>query len=205
MHLHPLLKYVALACLCASICPALSAQSQDVAEAARQAKLKKQQKAPDSAKPSANSKTYTNDDIPESKAAVQDPSSEKTGPPAVSKPGNAKTDEAKTTPANNSATVTVGVPNSAIKHPGGSEINWSMQNTSDHTINVTVTLDITGPCKYHYQTSRAMELNAGSGYTDNMFGFAVYENSCPGSYDVELRVSAYGKVLSTATASATVI
>jgi hypothetical protein len=50
-----------------------------------------------------------------------------------------------------------------------------------------------------------MELNPGTVYTDNMLGFALYEDSCPGEYHIELGVSAYGKVLNTATASANVI
>lgn len=59
MHPHFIWKWLALASLSAWLCSALSAQSQDVAEAARQAKLKKQQSAPGSAKPVAKSKTCT--------------------------------------------------------------------------------------------------------------------------------------------------
>jgi hypothetical protein len=205
MRVHSLLNCLVVACVSASLCPVLSAQSQDVAEAARKAKLKKQQTSPDSSKPAAKSKTYTNDDIPESRAAAQQPSPEKNGSRSESSAGNPKTDDAKTPPTNNSADITVSVPNSTIKHPGGSAIDWSVHNTSDHTFTMTLTLLVTGPCKYRYQTSRSAPLDSGAGYSDNQFGFAVYEDSCPGAYHVELSVSAYGKVLNTATASVTVI
>jgi len=61
MHPRFLLNWLALASLSAWLCPALSAQSQNVAEVARQAKLKKQQSSSGSAKPAAKSKTYTNE------------------------------------------------------------------------------------------------------------------------------------------------
>ena len=51
----------------------------------------------------------------------------------------------------------------------------------------------------------SFDLNGGSGLTDNMFAFAVYEDSCPGTYNIELRVSAHGTALATDLASATVI
>lgn len=80
-----------------------------------------------------------------------------------------------------------------------------MQNTLDHTVRVTLAFTVTGPCKYRYQDSKSFDLNGGSGLTENVFAFAVYEDNCPGTYNIELRVSAYGTVLATDSASATVI
>jgi|SRR5579872_6217669 len=175
-------------------------QTQDVAEAARQAKLKKQQKQSGSAEPAAKPKTYTNDDIPEAKTASAPSSPQEAKSTGVS-PG-ASADSAKTVPAGkNSATVTVSPVRSSTPHPGGSEVDWSVHNTSDHALQITMTLIVTGPCKYRYETSRSTTLQSGEQVGDNMFGFAVYEDSCPGSYNVELRATANGQVLGSATAT----
>jgi hypothetical protein len=116
-----------------------------VAEAARQAKLKKQQKAQDPAKPAVKPKTYSNDDLPESGSSVQDSEENRTATASLT---GTDPNQSKIQPANNTATVKVQAPKSPIRHPGASPpIEWSMQNTSDHTVRVTLAFTVTGPCK----------------------------------------------------------
>jgi len=49
-----------------------------------------------------------------------------------------------------------------------------------------------------------MNIGPGEQAGDNMFGFAVYVDSCPGRYDIELRATAKGQLLDKATASVAV-
>jgi hypothetical protein len=72
-------------------------------------------------------------------------------------------------------------------------------------VRVTLAFTGTGPCEYRYQDSRSFNLSGGSGLTDNTLAFAVYEDSCPGTYNIEFLISAYGTVLATDSANATVM
>jgi len=69
---------------------------------------------------------------------------------------------------------------------------------------ITVTLLVTGTCNYNYQNSRSMNIGPGEQAGDNMFGFAVYVDSCPRRYDIELRATANGQLLERVTASVAV-
>jgi type II secretory pathway pseudopilin PulG len=192
------------------VCPVLraqsqDAQSQDVAEAARKAKEKKQQQqtqtqtqtpaqtqAPTQTKtqtdsaPAKPKKTYTNEDIPESKSAE--------------KPDAGPTKE-------DSATVTLEIPSPSVTRPWGTNVLWSVHNTSDHFIQFTILLVVTGPCGYHQEHPLRFSLNPGgrAGVGNGAFATAFYKEDCPGVYTFELRALCYRKLLDSATATTTVL
>jgi len=175
-------------------------QSQSVADAARQQKVKTQTDSQSGKK----SKAYTNDDIPESKAVdtpapdsgVKESSAESSSHP------QAKHGEAAAKSANDSARLDLKLSPSTVKRPKYISIDWFVQNTSDHSEKMDLTSTINGPCGFHEQHTSSFELNSGTGLTDNMLGFVVYESNCPGLYKVELQISSKGKVLSSASAAA---
>lgn len=194
--------FLAIVLAAGVLCPVLHAQSQDtqsqdVAEAARKAKEKKQQQqtqAPtqkqtqmDSA-PAKPKKTYTNEDIPESKSS-----------------GSGKADAGPT--KEDSATVTLELPNPSVTRPWGTNVLWSVHNTSDHFINFTIILIVTGPCGFHTEHPLRFSLNNGgrAGVGNGAFSTAFYQENCPGVYTFELRAMCYRKLLDSATATITVL
>ena len=92
-----------------------------------------------------------------------------------------------------------------ITRPGGSTVEWMIQNKSDHPGPVTLTFIVTGPCNYKSENSETPNLMPGSGYTDNMLAsVALYESNCAGQYTLELRITAGGQVINSATATLSV-
>jgi hypothetical protein len=189
MPLRRVVPFFAFVLAAGIFCPLLRAQLQDVAEAARKAKEKKQQNQTETDKsPAKPKKTYTNEDIPESKSS------------ASAKPDSAPTKE-------DSATVTLSLPKSTSARPGGTNVLWSVHNTSDHFMNLTITLIVTGPCGFHSEHPLRFSLNPGGhfGIGNGAFGTAFYQDSCPGVYTFELRAMSYGKLLDSTTATITVL
>src|SRR5262249_20316091 len=85
---------------------------------------------------------------------------------------------------------------STIRRPGGTQMNWMIQNHSDHKVNPTVTFIVTGPCHYKYEFPSTVEMGPGYGLSDNGFGVALNESDCAGQYSLELRVTVDGQVVS---------
>ncbi|HYK40713.1 MAG TPA: hypothetical protein VEU98_11820 [Candidatus Eremiobacteraceae bacterium] len=171
---------------------ALSARPQDVAEAARKAKAKKQQEQAESASttPAAASKpkTFTNDDFPGSGGG----GGAKEGEPVIG--STEKPEKGKDT-----AIVTLALPHSTIKHPGGTQVIWTFKNTSDHWLDITLRLVIDGPCGYHADHPFKFRINEhGGGGDGKTFNQAFYSDTCPGDYRFELRAETFGRVLSSA-------
>jgi len=207
-----LVSILAIVLAAGGVCPVLSAQSQDtqaqdVAEAARKAKEKKQQqqsqaqgqtqtqtqtpaqtqtKTQTDSSPAKAKKTYTNEDIPESKSA--------------DKPDAGPTKE-------DSATVTLEIPSPSVTRPWGTNVLWSVHNTSDHFIQFTILLVVTGPCGFHTEHPLRFSLNPGgrAGVGNGAFATAFYKENCPGVYTFELRALCYRKLLDSATATITVL
>jgi hypothetical protein len=174
----------------ASLSSALSAQPQDVAEAARKAKAKKQQQQADSgsAPAAAKPKTFTNDDFPSSGGG----GGAKEGEPVIGT--TEKPEKGKDT-----AIVTLALPHSTIKHPGGTQVIWTFKNTSDHWLDITIRLVMDGPCGFHAEHPIRFRINDGGGGGDGKtFNQAFYEDACPGDYRFELRAETFGRVLSSA-------
>jgi hypothetical protein len=185
----------------------LHAQSQDVAEAARLAKQKKQQKQTDPAENAAKPKVYTNDEIPEAKTSAPEKAPAQGAPAAGgSTASNAKpTSDASAVPAKGDAVILrfeLGSQN--MKRPGTTDINWQVQNKSASLRNFTVTMVIKGPCGFHDQQSHNFELTQGGAMGDNLFGTAFYESNCAGTYTYELQLSSGGHIIETASTTASV-
>jgi hypothetical protein len=182
-------KGIIIAAVCvAAFSPALRAHTQNVAEAARKAKAKKQQQQSDrsTASTPAKSKTLTNDDFPDS------------GGSAVAGPKNTASVQV-IAPGKDTAWVTLILANYAIKRPGSAEVIWRVKNTSDHLLDITVTLIVDGPCGFHDQHALPFRLKGGAGAGDSKsLGEEFYAGNCPGKYTFELRAASGGKVLSTA-------
>ena len=177
-------------------------QCQSVAEAARQQKLKKQR---DSVQTDKKPKVYTNDEIPESKivdAPEQNKSGSESSGASSSHSPDEKHGEATEPAARDSGRLELKLSPATIKRPGNVDIDWFVHNTSDHIEKLDLTTAITGPCGFHEKRSSSFEIDPGSGLTDNTLSFVVYESNCPGTYNVEMQLSAKGKLLSSASAAA---
>lgn len=172
-------------------------RAQDVAEAARKAKAKKQQQHPDaSSSPTATKpKSYTNDDFPESGGA------------GAASPGQDIVGSSeKPAPGKDTAVVTLSLPNSTIKRPGGTQVFWSVKNTSDHWLDLTISLIVNGPCGFHQEHPVHFRLNNGGGFGDKKaMGVAIYQDNCPGEYTFELRAESFHHLLSTASTTLKVL
>jgi hypothetical protein len=174
-----------------------STPAQDVAEAARKAKAKKQQQHPDagSSPTATKSKSYTNDDFPESGGA------------AAASPGQDIVGSSeKPVPGKDTAVVTLSLPNSTIKRPGGTQAFWSVKNTSDHWLDLTISLIVNGPCGFHQEHPVHFRLNNGGGFGDKKaMGVAIYQENCPGDYTFELRAESLHHLLSAASTTLKVL
>lgn len=189
MHARRVVPFFAIVLVAGALCPRLHAQPQDVAEAARKAKEKKQQNQTETDKsPAKPKKTYTNEDIPGSKSS------------AAAKPDSPPSKE-------DSATATLSLPRSTVPRPGATAVDWAVHNTSDHFMNLTVTLVVTGPCGFRQERPRRFSLNPGGrgGIGDSSLGTESNKDNCPGEYTFELRAMSSSKLLDTATATITVL
>ena len=170
----------------------LHAQAQDVAEAARQAKAKKQQQQSDASPAStstpAKPKTFTNDDFPDSSGGTGTNGQKAVGSAEPAGPGK------------DTGYVTLSLAQTTIKRPGGAEVTWAFKNTSDHWLDLTISLVVDGPCRYHTEHPIKFRLNEHGGAGDSKtFGQMFYEHDCAGEYTFELRAKSFNKTLSTAT------
>ncbi len=174
-----------------------STRAQDVADAARKAKVKKQQQQPDaSSSPTATKpKSYTNDDFPQSGGAGA-------GLPGQDIIGTTE----KTAPGKNTAVVVLNLPNATVKRPGGTQVFWSVKNTSDHWLDLTINLIVNGPCGFHQEHPVRFRLSNGGGFGDKKaMGVAIYQDNCPGEYTFELRAESFHNLLSTASTTLKVL
>jgi hypothetical protein len=172
------------------------ARAQDVAEAARQAKAKKQQQPDANSSPAATKpKSYTNDDFPESHGG----SAGSAGQDII---GSSE----KPAPGKDTAIVLLNLPNATIKRPGGTQVFWSVKNTSDHWLDLTINLIVNGPCGFHQEHPVHFRLSNGGGFGDKKaMGVAIYQDNCPGDYNFELRAESFHNTLSTASTSLKVL
>lgn len=182
-----------------AVCAALfstSTRAQDVAEAARKAKAKKQQEQGDanSTSTATKPKTYTSDDF-----ARADEGKGTAGQDIIG------TTE-KPAPGKDTAIVILNVPTATIKRPGGTQALWSVKNTSDHWLDLTITLIVTGPCNYRQVHPVRFRLNNGGGFGDKKaMGTMIYQDNCPGEYAIELRAESFHNLLSTASTTVKVL
>jgi hypothetical protein len=190
--------FITVAVCVAVFCGSSSTRAQDVAEAARKAKAKKQQQQPD-ASPSLTAtkpKSYTNDDFAASGGAAG------TGAPGEDIVGTTE----KPAPGKNTAVVILNLPNATVKRPGGTQVFWSVKNTSDHWLDLTINLIVNGPCGYHSEHPVRFRLNNGGGFGDKKtMGVAMYQDNCPGEYTFELRAESFHNLLSTASTTLKVL
>jgi len=174
--------------------PEAQTQDQDLVEAARKAKAKKQQQQkPEESTSSAPTKpkTYTNDDVSSGfGGGSQSPSAVDHG----EKPAKGK----------DTAAVAISLPNASIKRGTGTPVNWSVQNTSDHWMEMIVTLTVTGPCNFHTDHRIRYTVNPGGSRSDDNFNTMFYEDQCPGEYTFALRAEAARQVLSSTSTTLTV-
>ncbi len=186
---------IAAACV-AAFSAAPRARSQDVAEVTRKAKAKKQQEQPDvgSSSTSTKPKTYTNEDFSESGGGTAAPGEDVVG-----------TSE-KPAPGKDTAVVILSLPNSTVKRPGGALAFWSVKNTSDHWLDLTINLIVNGPCGFHTEHPLHFRLSNGGGFGDKKsMGVAMYKDNCAGEYTFELRAESFHHTLSTATTTLKVL
>jgi len=185
------LTFCAIAVFVATLPSTLRTEAQDVAEAARKAKVKKQQQQPEasSASTPAKPKTFTNDDFPDSGGSGAGTDSRKiVGSAEPAGPGK------------DTGYVTLSLAHSTIKRPGGAEVTWAFKNTSDHWLNLTIVLVMDGPCGYHAEHPIKFRLNEHGGAGDSKtLGQMFYEHDCAGDYTFELRAKSFNTTLSTAT------
>jgi hypothetical protein len=164
------------------------ARSQDIAEAARKAKEAKQAKDGKGQKPSETDnppakKTFTSDDFPDSTSSA---APAKPGPPT----------------SKDSATVTLKLAKSSTPRPGGTDVFWTVVNNSDHTMNLTMNLVVTGPCGFRQEHPLRFTINPGYKRGDmTSLGTAIYQDNCPGEYTFELSAISNRQVLDSATAT----
>jgi hypothetical protein len=173
------------------------ARSQDVAEAARKAKAKKQQQQPDvgSSSTSAKPKTYTNEDFPDSGGGT-----------ATAAGQDVVGSSEKPAPGKDTAVVILSLPNSTVKRPGGALAFWSVKNTSDHWLDLTINLIVNGPCGFHTEHPLHFRLSNGGGFGNKKsMGVSFYQDNCPGEYTFELRAESFHQLLSTATTTLKVL
>ena len=174
------------------------ARSQDVAEAARKAKAKKQQQQPDvgSSSTSAKPKTYTNEDFPDSGG----------GGTATAAGQDVVGSSEKPAPGKDTAVVILSLPNSTVKRPGGALAFWSVKNSSDHWLDLTINLIVNGPCGFHTEHPLHFRLSNGGGFGNKKsMGVSFYQDNCPGEYTFELRAESFHQLLSTATTTLKVL
>jgi hypothetical protein len=168
-----------------------------LADAARKARQKTQDQSGEK-KPAAKPRVFTEGDF----------ASSRNNPPRASKPA-AK--DAVTQGGSPSTTVKVIITDfkpekPTIQRPGGSPVNWMIQNKSDHAVEIQATYLITGPCNYKWENSETMKLTAGQAYGDNMLAVAAFpESYCAGQYSMELRITSGSQVINSATATVTVL
>jgi hypothetical protein len=188
-----------------SATPANPPQPESLADIARKAKLKKQQDQSSSQDPAVKPRVYSEDNFTPAKTA----SSPSTQPPAQGPPApsGSKAPDSQPGSVPSAANVdiqTFGLEKSTIKRPGGSQVDWQIHNKSEHLAKLTVTLVVTGPCKYKKEDSRSGEFTPG-GYTDNMFSVFFFESDCAGQYLVELRINFGGQLLKSASSTVNVL
>ena len=172
-------------------------QSQCATDAARQRRAQAQTESQARKK----AKIYTNDDIPEAKQSTP-ANSGVNGSSDSSRSSQNDHGDRTSRSADDSVKLDLNLSPSTIKRPKYVRIDWSVQNTSDHTVRMDLISRTTGPCDFHDQQTMNFELRSGAGLTDNQLGFVLYEFNCPGVYRVELQVRSNGKVLSSASAEA---
>ena len=173
------------------------ARSQDVAEAARKAKAKKQQQQPDvgSSSTSAKPKTYTNEDFPDSGGGA-----------ATAAGQDVVGSSEKPAPGKDTAVVILSLPNSTVKRPGEALAFWSVKNSSDHWLDLTINLIVNGPCGFHTEHPLHFRLSNGGGFGNKKsMGVSFYQDNCPGEYTFELRAESFHQLLSTATTTLKVL
>ena len=73
-----------------------------------------------------------------------------------------------------------------------------IQNKSDRTAKLTYEFTVTGPCNYKEEHVSEGELRPGTGLTDTGYAVAFYESQCAGEYTVQLRITSFGAVVSSA-------
>jgi hypothetical protein len=202
MHGSRMLKYMALVACLFLASPAVRAQS--VADAARAAKEKKKKQTAAAPSPLASSKVYTNDDIPESKSGDAQPAPANG---AIAESKSAGSSDPKNTTASgqtsdlphgpDSAHVDFKFTSSTLKRPAKADTAWMVKNTSDHFERVELKSIITGPCGYRREYPGGdAQLTPGQGITNNwQADLTVLATDCAGTYRLELRASAAGKVL----------
>lgn len=192
--------------------PAASNNSQtetpkSLAEIAREAKQKKQKNQSGNQETAAKPKVFTDENFqrsglptsPQTQAPVPNQ------PEPAAKPGAASSSAPERGP-DNIVILKFELETSNIKRPGGSQFNWMLQNKSDHSSKITLTLITTGPCNYRREHSSNMEITPGSGYTDNFTLNAFFmEPDCAGKYDLELQIRSGGKLLQSASTTANVL
>jgi len=191
------LPFIAMAVGAAVFCGSPSTRAQDVAEAARKAKAKKQQQQPDgsSSTTTTKPKTYTTDDFPAS-------GSSGAGAPGQDIVGSTE----KPAPGKDTAVVILSLPNPTTKRPGGAHAFWSVKNTSDHWLDLTINLIVNGPCGFHQEHPLHFRLNNGGGFGDKKpMDVAIYQENCPGEYTFELRAESFHNLLSTASTTQQVL
>ncbi len=186
-----------------------ASRGQDVAEAARQQKAKKEKQKTDSTQEAAKKKVYTNDEIPQAKDADSPPAA-KQSPGSTAAPGDTKT---KADPASNTAskssedaaTLEFHLSSANVKRPGSANVNWQAKNISDHNEKLMLTMVVTGPCNYRRETAGSgFELRSGGAMGDNQYVFVAYPSDCAGIYKILMSLRAGEAVLSSSSATATV-
>jgi hypothetical protein len=188
MSLKQIVSFIAVAVCMGALSGTLYAQSDDVAEAARQAKAKKQQQAASSSTSApAKAKTFTNDDFPASGGGA-------------SGDGKVVGSSEQPAPGKDTGFVTLTLPNPTVKRPGATPVIWTFKNTSDHWLDLTIMLTVTGPCAFHQEHPIRFRLNNGGGAGDSKtLGVNFYNEDCPGNYTFELKAMSFRQTLSTAT------
>ncbi len=175
-----------------------------LADAARKAKLQNSTGQNNGQNTAAKPRVYTNDDLPASRPGPAQTSS--TSTPSASAANGAKTSTpAANTGAPNIVIIRFEPEKPTIRRPGGTQMNWMIENHSDHMVTPTVTFIVTGPCNYKSELPTTPEMGAGYGLAHNGFTVAVNESDCAGQYSLELRITFGGKLLASASSSVTVL
>lgn len=180
--------YIVAVCVAVSSGPP-STRAQDTAEAARKAKAKNQQQRPDASSSPAPTKpkTYTNDDFPDSGASYT--------PAGGDIPGLTE----NPAPGKDTAILMLTPPNSTLTRPGSKLVFWSVKNTSDHPLDLTINLVVTGPCGFRQEHPVHLQLNNGAGFVGRQAtDVAFSQANCAGGYTLELRAESSHRLLSRA-------
>jgi hypothetical protein len=177
-----------------------------VADLARKSRQKSQEEQSNGKTPAAKPRVFTDGDFASSGTAWP----QATKPPAPKSPAGSgeKTPAAQGGSAPTPVKVNItgfSLEKPTIKRPGGSPVNWMIQNKSDHAVTVKATYTITGPCDYKWENSESVDLTQGQGYGDNMLAVAAFpESFCAGQYSLELRITSGSQIITSASVTATV-